>query len=300
MDIGEIDLNGLRIFDALMQQGSVTRAGQALGLSQPAMSAALAKLRVQLGDALFVRTGRGVRPTPRALELAGPVQRVLDVVRDEIVRTRPFDAARSTREFTIITPDIGEVVFIPPLLKHTEQNAPGVALRAVAIPFPAAGEALESGQADLAIGYFPDLAKPGFYQQRLFRNSFVCIVRAGHPHASDRFTLAQFQAAAHILVRPAGRVHLFEQFLQERGVKIDVRLHLSHFTSLPSVIGRSNLVATVPRDIGHVFARLAKIRLIDPPLQPRAFDVKQHWHGRVNADAGHRWLRETVRQLFQA
>src|SRR4051812_16359465 len=107
MDIVDLDLNGLRVFDALMQQGSVTRAGQALGLSQPAVSAALAKLRVQLGDALFLRTGRGVRPTPRAVELAGPVRRVLDVVRDEIVRTRPFDAAQSRRQFTIITPDIG-------------------------------------------------------------------------------------------------------------------------------------------------------------------------------------------------
>src|SRR3954453_644308 len=126
MDIGELDLNGLRVFDALMRQGSVTRAGQAIGLSQPAMSAALAKLRAQLGDALFVRTGRGVRPTPRALELEGAVRRVLDVVRDEIVRTRPFEPERSRREFTIITPDIGEVVFIPPLLKHAESHARGV------------------------------------------------------------------------------------------------------------------------------------------------------------------------------
>src|SRR4051794_17167475 len=105
-DISDLDLNGLRIFDALLQHGSVTRAGQALGMSQPAVSAALARLRPQLGDPLFARTGRGVRPTPRALELAEPVARVLDVVRDEIVRTRPFEASRSRRVFTIITPDI--------------------------------------------------------------------------------------------------------------------------------------------------------------------------------------------------
>ena len=299
MDIGDLDLNGLRVFDALMLQGSVTRAGQMLGLSQPAMSAALAKLRGQLGDALFVRTGRGVRPTPRASQLAPTVRRVLDMIRDEIVHPRPFDPARSRREFTIVTPDIGEVVFIPPLLKQAEQHAPDVAFRAVPIPFPAAAEALESGEADLAIGYFPDLAKAGFYQQRLFRNSFVCIVRAGHPHAGERFSLPQFRAATHVVVRPAGRVHLFEQFLRTRGIELDVRLHLSHFTSLPTVIERSNIVATVPRDIGHVFARLARVRLIDPPLQPPVFDVKQHWHGRVNSDAGHKWLRETVRSLFQ-
>jgi len=297
-DITSLDLNGLRILDALLQHGSVTRAGQALGMSQPAVSAALARLRRELGDPLFARTGRGVRPTPRALELAVPVSRVLDVVRDEIVRTRPFDASRSRRVFTIITPDIGEVVFLPPLLRHADQQAPEVAFRAVSIPFPAAGEALESGEADLAIGYFPDLAKAGFYQQRLFRNSFACMVRARHPHATDRFSSAQFQAAQHVVVRPGGRVHLFEQFLRERGTTIDVRLHVSHFSSVPTVLERSNLVATVPRDIAQVFARDGRLRLVDPPAQPRPFDVKQHWHGRVAADAAHLWLRESVRALF--
>ena len=299
MDITEIDLNVLRVFDALVQHQNVTRAGVALGLSQPAMSAALAKLRTHLGDPLFVRTGHGMRPTPHALQLVEPVRRVLETVRTEILQKPVFDATSARTLFTIITPDIGEVVFLPKLLAHAARHAPHVGFRTVTIPSPGASEALESGAADLAIGYFPDLAKPGFFQQRLFRNSFVCIVRAARPRTAERFSLPEFLAAPHALVRPAGRTHLFEQFLNERGVRLDVRVHLSHFSSLLTIIGTSDLVGTVPLDIGHVFATLADVRLVDPPIQPKPFNVKQHWHGRAHADPANAWLRKTVRDLFQ-
>ncbi|MDQ6619640.1 MAG: LysR family transcriptional regulator [Pseudomonadota bacterium] len=298
MDIERADLNTLVVFDALMQHQSVTRAGQALGLSQPAMSAALAKLRGQLGDPLFVRTGRGMRPTPRALQLADPVRRVLETVRTEILQRPAFDPALGRRAFTIITPDIGEVVFLPKMLTHVARHAPGVTFRSVAIPSPGAREALETGAADLAVGYFPDLVTTGFYQQRLFTNSFVCIVRADHPHARRQLGLSDFLSAGHALVRPAGRTHLFEQFLGQQGIKLDVRVQLSHFTSLLTIIGATNLIATVPLDIGHVFARLANVRLVKPPIQPPPFDVKQHWHERVHADAANVWLRRTIRHLF--
>lgn len=298
MDIVDIDLNVLRVFEAMIRHQSVTRAGAALGLSQPAMSAALAKLRAQLGDPLFVRTGHGMRPTPHALGLAGAVRSVLETVRTEILQKRAFNPMTSRRQFTLITPDIGEVVFVPRILAYTQSHAPGVSLTSVAIPFPAAREALESGSADLAVGYFPDLAKAGFFQQRLFRNSFVGMVRADHPSIGQRLTLPQFLAASHAFVRPAGRVHLFERFLAERGVEVDVRVRLSHFSSLPAVVGRSDLIAAVPRDIARVFAQLGHLRVVELPIQPRPFDVKQHWHARVKADPAHAWLRSAIRELF--
>src|SRR5215207_8914145 len=126
MDIGKVDLNTLVVFDALLQQGSVTRAGRALGLSQPAMSAALAKLRLQVGDPLFVRTGRGMKPTPRALELATPVHQVLETVRTQILHKRPFDPETARSVFTILTPDAGEIVFMPRVLAHAAQHAPSI------------------------------------------------------------------------------------------------------------------------------------------------------------------------------
>jgi DNA-binding transcriptional LysR family regulator len=298
LNISEIDLNVLVVFDAMLKYHSVTRAGQALGLSQSAMSAAVAKLRAQLGDPLFVRTSHGMRPTPRALQLAEPVRRVLETVQIDILQQPAFSPETARRFFTVITPDIGELVFVPKILAYVQRHAPGVAIRSVAISSPGAGEALESGTADLAIGYFPDLAKPGFYQQRLFKNSFLCVVRAGHPRVGDSLTLEQFLAESHAVVHPAGRTHIFERFMESQNVKRDVRAELAHFASLLTVITTSDFVATVPRDIAHVFAGLAKIRLIDPPLQPPAFHLKQHWHGRVHADPANSWLRKMVHDLF--
>lgn len=298
MNIADLDLNVLVVFAAMLQHQSVTRAGQALNLSQPAMSAALAKMRVQLGDPLFVRTGHGMRPTPRALQLAEPVHKLLDIVRLDVLQQPPFDPSTARRIFTIITPDIGETVFLPKMLAYAQQHAPHIAIRSMAISSEGAGEALEVGKADLAIGYFPDLAKAGFFQQRLFKNSFVSIVRANHPRIRDELTMEMFMAEAHAIVRPAGRTHLFERYLDAKHIKLDVRVELSHFASLLTIISSSDLVATVPRDIGHVFATLAKIRLVDPPLQPPSFHLMQHWHSIVNADPANIWLRHMVKSLF--
>jgi DNA-binding transcriptional LysR family regulator len=293
-----LDLNALAVLDAMLKHKSVTNAGAALGLSQPAMSAALAKLRAQFDDPLFVRTGRGMRPTPRALALADPVDRILRTVHEEILHPAAFDAATSERTFTIITPDIGEVAFLPRLHAHVERHAPGVTLHTVAMQPAATEEALEAGAADLALGYFPDLARRGFFQQRLFRNSFACMVRAGHPLAGRRLALDDFLAASHALVRPAGRTHLFETFVEKRGLKLDVRVRLSHFSSLLTLIAESDLIATVPLDIARTFARLADVRLMEPPVKPPAFDLKQHWHRRFHHDPANAWLRATVRELF--
>jgi len=298
LNIAELDLNVLVVFAAMLQHQSVTRAGQALNLSQPAMSAALAKMRIQLGDPLFVRTGHGMRPTPRALQLSEPVQKLLEIVRLDVLQQPLFDPSTARRIFTIITPDIGETVFLPKMLAYAQVNAPNICLRSVAISSEGAGEALELGKADLAIGYFPDLAKAGFFQQRLFKNSFVSIVRSEHPRVGDHLTMESFLAESHAIVRPAGRTHLFERFLDEKHIKLDVRVELSHFASLLTLISSSDLIATVPRDIGHVFATLARVRLVDPPLQPPSFHLMQHWHSIVNSDPANIWLRQMVKTLF--
>ena len=299
MNIVDLDLNVLLVFDAMLQHQSVTRAGHALNLSQPAMSAALAKMRAQLGDPLFVRTGHGMRPTPRALQLAEPVKKILEMVRLDVLQQPAFDPATAFRTFTVITPDIGETVFVPKILAYAQAHAPRIAIRSMAISSEGAGEALELGLADLAIGYFPDLAKPGFYQQRLFKNTFVCMVSADHPRIQGSLTSDDFLRESHALVRPAGRTHLFEQFLISKNIKLDVRAELSHFASLLTIISSSDLIATVPRDIGHVFAKLAKVQLLDPPLQPPSFHLMQHWHTVAHTDSANIWFRQMVKTLFE-
>jgi DNA-binding transcriptional LysR family regulator len=298
MDISRVDLNLLVVFAALCEHQSVTRAGAAIGLSQPAMSAALAKARALFGDPLFVRTGGGMKPTARAEVLAEPVRRVLESVRSEVLLQRRFDPQTTARTFTLIMPDIGEIAFLPNLLARMRTAAPRAAIRTLAMSPLAIERALESGAADLAVGLFPDLTKAGFYQRRLFRNSFVCVAAAGHAELTEPLSLRKYLDASHAIVRPEGRTHdLFDRELQKLGHVRRVRLEIPHYLSLPEIIGASDLVATVPRDIGQMFARHARLRLLEPPVKV-AFDVKQYWHERAHKDPVNVWLRQQVHDLF--
>ena len=298
MDIRSLDLNLLVVFDAMAEHRSVSRAAEAVGLSQPAMSAALARLRVLFGDPLFVRTGASMQPTPRAAALAPAIRRVVETVRNEVLQSGAFDPATTDRTFGIVTPDIGEARFLPPLLARLADAAPAAGLRTLSMPRHAAAEALESGQAELAIGYFPDLHKAGFFRQKLFANGYVCIVRAGHPSIGRGMTREQYLAAPHAVVRPEGREHLLEEVLAAQGVKRRVVLEIAHFMTLLPVIAASDLVATVPRDLAEVLMRHAGLHLFDLPFASPAIDVHQFWHRRFHKDPANVWLRGVVQALF--
>jgi DNA-binding transcriptional LysR family regulator len=297
MNIRTIDLNLLVIFDAMARHRSVNRAAEAVGLSQPATSAALARLRLLFGDALFVRAGAGMKPTPRALELAGPVHQVVETISTEILQQAAFDPAQSDRTFTILTPDIGEIAFFPRVLRRLRTEAPQVRLQAISLPRKAAAEALESGAAELAIGFYPDLQKAGFFQQRLFKTSYACIACASNTQARERMTLRQFIAAKHVVVRPEGREHTFDRLLEEKGHHRRVMLELSHFMSLLSVLPGSDLVATVPDDIATAVERHIRIRRIALPLRPPVIEVQQFWHRRLQHDPANRWLRGVFHEV---
>lgn len=300
MDLRGFDLNLLIVFNALAQHRSVTRAGESIGLSQPAMSAALARLRLLLDDPLFVKTGAEMRPTPRAAQLVAPVRQALEIVKGEVLLTQAFDPATSTRTFCILTPDIGESNNIPRLLSLLAAEAPGVNIRVLSMPRHAAYEALETGAVDLAVGYFPDLQREGLFVQRLFRNDHVCMLRRDHPVIGERLSLKQFMAADHAVVRPEGREHVFEQHLQARGIQRRVRLEVAHFMSLLPIISTSDLIATVPRDLADVCVRYGHIRVLPTPLKVPAIEIHQFWHRRVHKDIAHQWLRGAFRRLFPA
>ena len=299
MDIRQIDLNLLVVFDAMLEHRSVTRAGEAIGLSQPATSAAVARLRLMFEDPLFVKVGAQMQPTARAQALQVSVRRVIDAVKNEILQPAGFDPLRSERTFVVITPDIGEIHFVPPLIRRLAQAAPSLRLKAVSRPPDTAAEALASGAADLALGYFPDLKGAGFYQQKLFENRHVCMVRHDNPYVDDGpLSLDQYLALRHVVVRPDGREHVFEQFLARRGLRRQVALELSHFLSLLPIIEGSDLVATVPSDLAYVCQRYAKVRILASPIASPAIPVHQFWHRRANRDHANRWLRAQVQALF--
>lgn len=291
MDIRAVDLNLLVIFDAMARHRSVSRTAEAVGLSQPATSAALARLRALFDDALFVRAGAQMEPTPRALELAPVVRRVVQTIQQEVLQQAGFDPARAERTFALLTPDIGEVAFIPGVLKRMRKEAPHVRLHALSKPREAAGEALESGEADLAVGFFPDLQKAGYFQQALFKTSYTCIACARNAGVGTRLTLKQYLAAPHVVVRPDGREHLLDRFLEDKGLHRHVMLELSHFMSLLALLPGSDLVATVPQDIATVVGRHVPLKEIELPFRPPQINVQQYWHRRMQNDPANRWLR---------
>jgi DNA-binding transcriptional LysR family regulator len=291
MDIRSVDLNLLVIFDAMARLRSVNRTAEAVGLSQPATSGALARLRAVFDDALFVRTGSQMEPTPRALELAPAVHRVVQAIESEILQQVGFEPATAERSFTILTPDIGEVVFLPGVLRRLRQEAPHVRLRALSRPRAAAAEALEKGQADLAVGYFPDLQKTNYFQQALFKSSYACIACARNESVAGKLTLKQYLAAHHVVVLPDGREHLLDRFLAEKGWQRKVTLELSHFMSLVALLPGSDLVATVPQDIATAVGRLVPLKTLELPFRPPQLQVQQFWHRRAQHDPANRWLR---------
>ena len=298
MNITDFDLNLLSVFDAVLAEGSISRAAERLGLSQPAASNALARMRQATGDRLFVRLAGGMAPTPYAQRIAEPIRLALATIRVSLAESRSFDAATSERSFGVYLTDLGEVYFLPRLLAHLRRTAPGVRIRTLPMPTEAAQEALKSGEVDLAIGNLPDF-RAGFYQQRLFPDHYVCAVRSNHPAIGARVTARQFAAASHAIATPAGTGHdMILRTLMEHGLADRIVLQVQNFLVLPNIVATTDLLAIVPHSVGSQLSRYNDIKLLPVPIPIPAFDIKQCWHERFHDDEGNRWLRQQFAELF--
>lgn len=299
MDIKKADLNLLLVLDALLRLRSASRAAEALDMSQPAVSFALGKLRIQFKDPLFIRAARGMRPTPRAEELAVPLQAVLDQIKTGLLTPPRFDPATTLRTFTFNMADVGELVFLPALRAHLQAAAPGANIKTVSTPPAHLEEAMRSGDVDLAVGYFPGLQGAAIYRQRLFSHSFVCIVRKNHPRIGDQLTRKQFLEEGHAVVQQEGKSHeLFEQALAEQGMARRVVLSIPHFLAIPLIVAESDLIVTVPYAVARSFARMADLKMLRQPIRVPRADVRQHWHARFHRDLANQWIRGVIATLF--
>ncbi|MFZ1909831.1 MAG: LysR family transcriptional regulator [Burkholderiales bacterium] len=299
--MNKLNLDLLPIAFALYDERSVSGAARVLGMSQPAVSMALRKLRVAFDDPLFIRAARGVAPTPRAHALVKASRSLVARLQEDLVFEQTFDAGRSTRAFTFALSDVGEIVFLPHLIERLRAAAPHCSVRSVSMPPQQIARALEKGEVDLAVGYFPDLVQNCFLQQRLFTHHFACFMRADHPRYAKRLSLKAFLEIEHAVVHAEGRSHeLFEKLLERKRIRRRIALHTPHFLSIPIIVSRSDLMATVPHALALYFARLApqQFALAIPPFDVAGFDVKQHWHRKFNHDARNQWLRRQVAELF--
>jgi DNA-binding transcriptional LysR family regulator len=299
MDITNVDLNLLVVLDALLRARSVSGAARALGISQPAASLALQRLRTTFGNPLFVRTARGIHPTPYAERLRGPLEAILDRIRADLLQQPTFDPARVERAVTFYMQDIGELVFLPRILEKLAVLAPGMHVRTVNLPVAHIEPALRAGEVDLALGHFPELADAALYQQRLFTHSFVCLVRQNHPTIGAEMTRRQFNEGHHAVVHPSGQLNdTLDAELAAQGLTRHVAVRIEHFLAVPTILGQSDLICTVPYAIGASLAKLADIKLVRPPFKAKPRIVRQHWHSRFHHDGANRWLRGVVAELF--
>jgi DNA-binding transcriptional LysR family regulator len=296
----DLDLNLIPYLVAMEEARNVSRAAQMLGVSQPRVSTALARLRDYFGDPLFVRTSRGMEPTPRALSLIPSAREALGHIQRGVLDTQQFDPGTTTRTFSIALSDVGEIVFLPRLLQVLAQRAPHANLRSLSLPPADLERGLAAGEIDLAIGYFPDLSGNNFFQQRLFSHRFICLMRNGHPLAKQSLTVEAFLRCGHAVVRAEGRSQeVLEKYLEKHRIHRRAVLETSHFMSLPFILSRTDLIATVPHAIGFAYAaEHASITLAEPPLALPRFDLKQHWHRKFHNDARTIWLRGIVAELF--
>lgn len=291
-----LDPKLLRLIDLLYTTGSVTRAAEQLGQSQPTVSIWLGKLRHQLNDPLFVRTVDGMAPTPRATELIGPVRDALHALRQLSKGQGEFDPALVERRFRMCMTDASHICLLPHILAHVRALAPGVSLQASLIDSNTA-RALQNGDADLAIGFLPWL-DAGFYQQSLYPQDWVCLSNAHHPRVGERLTLDDYAAEGHISVAYGTGSQLLSDAIERSGIRRHIVLEIPGFLGLPTIVSSTDLIATLPRHIGETLAGASGLRVHDCPVPVPQFTVKQHWHARFHHDPANRWLRSVCARLF--
>ncbi len=296
MHINKLDLNLLRLFDAVYRAGSVSRAADHLGLTQPAASQGLTRLRNLLHDPLFTRAPGGVQPTPRAQRLAEPVRQALAMLQGALGEADAFEPRLSRRTFELHMSDIGESRFMPPLMAALRAQAPGVKVESRPWPREALGEALDSGRLDFAFGFLPMLRDTR--SMHLLDDRYILLLRRGHGFLRRRRSGSALLEALPALEFVGVRTHEDTRRILQL-LKLEDRLQLvtEHFLVLPSIVRDTDLAAIVPRHIARGFGE--GFAIVEPEIPLRDFAVSLHWSQRFEADPGHRWMRALVAGMQQ-
>jgi DNA-binding transcriptional LysR family regulator len=236
--------------------------------------------------------------TPFARGVADPVRQALALLESALAHGPGFEPASSTRGFRFYMSDLGQVEFLPPLVERVQRAAPGVRLEAVAADLEHIGEALGTGALDLAVGFLPALGPP-VARRALFRDPYVCLMRSDHPAIGKKLTRKKFIEASHVLVTYRGGGHrVIEEALERAGVARRIALRVPHFTVVPMVLARTDLILTLPARVARVYERQGSFKSLAPPVAMPPAEVAVHWHERFEADPGNRWLRDQVIELF--
>ena len=293
-----VGLQLIELFNSVYRTRNLTLTASQLGLSQPAVSRGLARLRDAYDDPLFIRQQRGVQATPFADHLAEPLAAALAIVQGTIERPT-FVPATDNRRFRVAMTDIGERYFLPRLSTHLAKTAPSVSIETLSPSLSELQGELATGDIDLAVSFLPNLGKQ-VRETRLFRERFVYLARDKHPVVRGKVTREVVRALPHVIVSTPGTRHMaeVERVLTSSRVRVPVALRVRSFLSVGPIVAGSDLIAVVPTKLAELVAASLKLQRIDPPLQFPGFDVSMGWHQRFHRDPGNEWLRAQFIQLF--
>lgn len=298
MHIKDIDLNLLRLFDAVYRTRNVSRAAELMDLTQPAASQGLTRLRLLIKDPLFVRAGGGVQPTPKADRLADAVRSALATLEQALNESALFEPLQSRKVFRIHMSDIGEARFLPELMVALRKLAPGVRIETSPVPSGDMAQALDSGRIDFSFGFLP--AVKDTQRVQLLKDRYIVLLREGHPFTRRRRSGQALLDALRQLEFVAVRTHSDTlRILELMQLEDRLRLTTEHFMVLPSIVKATDLAVVMPRNIARIFTADSGYAIIEPPFPLRDFTVLLHWSKRFEADPGNRWLRGVIEDLFR-
>lgn len=299
INFNTFDLNLVRVFLSLWEQRSVTAAAERLNLTQPAVSHALKRLREHFDDPLFTRVGKSMEPTAAARQLYVPLKSCIEALRETMSSHGEFDPLRSKRVFSIAMSDISESYVLPRLLAALHSCAPGVSIRSVQLEADDIHGKLRSGQVDMAFGYLPDMEAPEFDSTFLLKDSFLCLLRAGHPWAGRELTAKTLKDLEFIdvSVHATGYKMISDIFARSR-IERDIRVWIEHFSVVPEIVRATDLAAIYPASVASRLVESGAFITLDLPSLFPSIDVRTHYHSSFSNDPGIGWLNRLMISLF--
>ena len=296
MNLSKVDLNLFIVFDAIYTEANLTRAGQIVGITQPAVSNALSRLRETFNDPLFVRTAQGMVPTPMAQNIIGPVRNALALLRVSVQESRIFNPLQANKTFRISMTDLTEAVILPPLFQRLRRLAPALAIESFPCKRRETTKELAAGRLDFAVDA-PLNTDPQVRHVKLMQDRYVCAMRQDHPLTDTTLSLERYLGLTHIHIssRRNGLGYV-DLALGKMGVQRKIGLRSQHYLMASQVLQQTDMVMTVPER----FARRHQLRYLAVPVEVPALETHLYWHESTDQDPANRWMREQIIELCQA
>ncbi|MBE5683172.1 LysR substrate-binding domain-containing protein [Pantoea agglomerans] len=294
------DLNLLPVLLVMMEERNVTRAAERLGITQPALSNALNRLRETLNDPLFIRERYGMRPTPKAEQLAQVVGAALSSIDKVILGQQDFDPLNATRLFTLAPNSYVEFIMMPAIVARLRSCAPGIRLRLTPFGNDVTETGVISGNTDMVLGRIVE-PPDNLVVQHLMNEGLACVIRADHPLVGENLSAEQYEQLKHVNVLPPGRMRAgLYQALEQRGLRRQVAVSVTHFLAVLEMIAVTDYCATLPRLICQHLSRDQRLRIVPAPVDLGTFPVEMGWHARYRDDPAHRWFRTLITETAQS